>query len=90
MDEYELIKKIYIDKERENEKLKEELSHLKKKSEYDLRSNVSFSSAIKNQDNDTTNMSVTCMSERENNKKYDFVEIQENDILIRNIQEKVI
>jgi hypothetical protein len=88
MDDYDLMKKIYLDKDKDNNLLKEEFPNLKRRMEFDSRSLISFSSANKNQEVDT---SMTCPSERDDVvKKGEFVEIAENKHLIKNIQEKVI
>ncbi len=84
MDEYELMKKIYLDKDMNI--IIDDFTNIKRRSDFETKSNISFSSANK-QEHDTT---LTCVTEREDVKKSDFIEVAENRHLIKNIQEKVI
>ncbi len=88
MEDVEIIKKIYIEKEKENNLLKEELASLRKRHEYiESKSNFnnSYISLNKSPENDTTHLSsISCYTDRE-----DSANIPENKNLVKNIQNNV-
>ena len=88
MEDVELIKKIYIEKEKENNLLKEELANLRKRNDLiDSKSNFSNSyiSLNKSPENDTTHLSsISCYTDRE-----DMTNIPENKNMVKNIQNNV-